>query len=123
MEREYAKRAVLTDWRRVDLHSAERAWADRRRTAAEVVQGVLTGLRLEKRKAETEIVKVWNHLLDPNVASHAQPVGLRHGTLFVHVDNSGWLSEIVRYRQREILERLQSSFGSQVIKRISFRLG
>jgi hypothetical protein len=41
----------------------------------------------------------------------------------VHVDNSVWLTEIVRYRQREILTRLQASFGSQVIQRISFRLG
>ncbi len=97
--------------------------ADRRRSASDVVKNVLSGLRLDRRKAETEIVKVWNHLLDPNIASHAQPVGIRHGTLFVQVDSSVWLSEIVRYRQREILQRLQASFGSQVIQRISFRLG
>jgi hypothetical protein len=39
------------------------------------------------------------------------------------VDNSVWLSEIVRYRQREILTRLQSSFGSQHIRKLSFSLG
>jgi hypothetical protein len=41
----------------------------------------------------------------------------------VNVDSSVWLSEIVRYRRKEILDRLQHSFGSELIKRISFRIG
>ena len=61
--------------------------------------------------------------LDPNIVAHAQPAGIRHGTLFVNVDSSVWLDEIVRYRRREILERLQNSFGRELIRRISFRLG
>ena len=84
---------------------------------------VLAGLGLERRCAETEIVKVWNHLIDPNVVAHAQPTGLRKSTLFVSVDSSVWLSEIVRYRRHEILERLQHSFGQDLISRISFRVG
>lgn len=101
----------------------EKAWADRARQASVVVSGVLGKLRLDQRHTETEIVKVWNRLLDPNIAAHAQPRGIRNGTLFVTVDSSVWLSEIVRYRQREILTRLQASFGSQHIRKISFSLG
>lgn len=101
----------------------ERAWTRATRGADAIVPGVLRRLRLDVRKAETEIIRVWNQLLDPNIATHAQPVGLKNGTLFVTVDNSVWLTEIVRYRQREILERLQSSFGSRKIARISFRIG
>jgi len=52
-----------------------------------------------------------------------QPAGLRKGTLFVNVDSSVWLSEIVRYRRKEILDRLQHSFGREIIKKISFRVG
>lgn len=122
-EAEFARREVLAQWRRVDLVPAERAWANASRRADAVVPGVLQKLRLEQRQAETEIVRVWNRLLDPNIASHAQPVSLHKGTLFVNVDSSVWLTEIVRYRQREILQRLQSSFGSRVIRKISFRLG
>ncbi|MCX6903753.1 MAG: DUF721 domain-containing protein [Verrucomicrobia bacterium] len=85
---------------------------------------VLEGkLRLEQRRAEVEIVRVWNHLIDPNLVAHAHPVGLAKGTLFVAVDSSVWLDEIVRYRRKEILDRLQHSFGRSVIARISFRLG
>ena len=68
-------------------------------------------------------MKVWNRLLDSNVAAHSQPTGLRHGTLFVAVDSSVWLTELVRYRQAEILTRLQSAFGSDRIRRLSFRIG
>jgi len=46
--------------------------------------------------------------------AHAQPTGLCKGTLFVAVDSSVWLSEIVRYRRKEILARLQHSFGTDV---------
>ena len=84
---------------------------------------VLAGLRMDSRQAETEILKVWNHQLDPNIVVHAQPTGIRKGTLFVTVDSSVWLDEIVRYRRREILERLQNSFGRDLIARISFRTG
>jgi hypothetical protein len=34
-----------------------------------------------------------------------------------------WLDEIVRYRRREILDRLQHSFGRELIVKISFRVG
>lgn len=121
--RNSARRTALAEWRRIDLEPLEKAWKSPARSAAKIVSGVLRDLRLDQRQSETEIVKVWNRLLDPNLASHAQPVGLRNGTLFVAVDSNVWLSEIVRYRQAEVLERLQSAFGSQVIQRISFRLG
>jgi len=84
---------------------------------------VLKSMGLERRRTEAEILRVWNHLIDPTIVAHAQPTGLRKGTLFVTVDHSVWLSEIVRYRRKEILERLQHSFGRDLIAKISFRVG
>jgi predicted nucleic acid-binding Zn ribbon protein len=84
---------------------------------------VLADLRMDRRHAEAEVLKVWNNLLDPVITAHAQPTGLNKGTLFVTVDSSVWLSEIVRYRRKEILDRLQHSFSRDFITRISFRLG
>jgi predicted nucleic acid-binding Zn ribbon protein len=83
----------------------------------------LNRLGLDRRRAEAEIVRVWNNLIDPNIAAHAQPAGLNKGTLFVTVDSNAWLNEIVRYRRKEILDRLQNSFGRDLIARISFRAG
>lgn len=84
---------------------------------------VLSDLRIDRRRSEAEILKVWNQLLDPTIVAHAQPTGLRKGTLFVTVDSSPWLNEIVRYRRKEILDRLQHGFGRDLIARISFRVG
>jgi len=78
---------------------------------------------MDRRRMEAEVVKVWNNLLDPTLLAHAQPTGLRNGTLFVSVDSSVWLSEIVRYRRKEILDRLHHSFSRDFIARISFRVG
>ena len=117
------RQRVLAQWRGVDLTAAEIARTTGTKTAGDLLPRVLTDLRIDSRRAEAEIVKVWNHLIDPNIVAHAQPVGLHKGTLFVNVDSSVWLSEIVRYRRKEILDRLQHSFGREVIARISFRIG
>ena len=118
-----ARQRVLAQWRGVDLSPLETAKAVRARAVGAVLSGVLTGLRIDDRRAEAEVVKVWNELLDPVITAHAQPVGLNKGTLFVNVDSSVWLSEIVRYRRKEILDRLQHSFGKNLIQKISFRVG
>jgi predicted nucleic acid-binding Zn ribbon protein len=101
----------------------EKARALRAQPVSAVMPQVLSELRIDQRRGEAEVVKVWNNLLDPNIVAHAQPTGLWKGTLFVAVDSNVWLSEIVRYRRKEILDRLQHSFGRDLISRISFRVG
>jgi predicted nucleic acid-binding Zn ribbon protein len=118
-----ARQRVLAQWRGVDLSPLETARAVRARAVGDILPRVLSDLRIDDRRAAAEIVKVWNALVDPNIVAHAQPTGLRKGTLFVNVDSSVWLSEIVRYRRKEILDRLQHSFGRHVIQKISFRVG
>jgi len=118
-----ARQRVLAQWRGVDLSPLEAAQTVRARRVGDVVSLVTRSLRMDDRRAEAEIVKVWNSLIDPNIVAHAQPTGVRKGTLFVNVDSNVWLAEIVRYRRKEILDRLQHSFGKNLIQRISFRVG
>lgn len=117
------REAALALWRGVDTAQLERERAPTARSAGTLMPRVLKDLRIDSRRAELEIVKVWNHLLDPVVTKHAQPAGYRNGTLFVNVDSSVWLSEIVRYRRKEILVCLRHSFGADFIARISYRVG
>ena len=114
---------VIAQWRGIDLAPLEKARARRAESVSALLPKVLSDLRIDRRRAEAEVVKVWNNLLDPEVVAHAQPTGLRTGTLFVAVDSNVWLSEIVRYRRKEILDRLQHSFGREFIVKISFRVG
>jgi predicted nucleic acid-binding Zn ribbon protein len=118
-----ARQKILAQWRGVDLAPLEVAGTGSARAAGKVVSKVLLDLKMDLHRADIEIVKVWNELIDPNVTMHAQPHNLRKGTLFVNVDSSAWLTEIVRYRRKEILDRLQHSFGKNLIQKISFRIG
>jgi predicted nucleic acid-binding Zn ribbon protein len=118
-----ARQSILAAWRGTDLAPEETARAITARSARDLMGPVLRKLNLDQKQAEAEVQKVWKHLIDPNIVAHAQPTGIHKGTLFVTVDSSVWLDEIVRYRRKEILDRLQHSFGKDVIKRISFRAG
>jgi predicted nucleic acid-binding Zn ribbon protein len=114
---------VLAQWRGMDLTAAEKARADRSKRAADVLPKVLKEARIDTRRIDAEIVKVWNHAMHPDITAHAQPTGYRKGTLFVTVDSSAWLSEIVRWHRIDILKLMQNSFGREFIKKISFRTG
>ena len=118
-----ARDRVRSQWYRVNLAPLEKAGAMTAKKAAAVLPGVLSGLRLDRRQVEAEVARVWNNLMAPDVVAHAQPTGMRKGTLFITVDSSVWLSEIVRYRRQEILDRLRHSFGPQFVKKLSFKLG
>jgi hypothetical protein len=118
-----ARSRVLAQWRGVDLGPLEKARTIAAKSAGELLPTLMVDLKLDSRRAEAELVKVWNALIDPAVTAHAQPANLHKGTLFVNVDSSTWLSEIVRYRRKEILDRLQNSFGKSVVQKISFRIG
>ena len=118
-----SRERITALWRGVNLSPLEKAGRLRARPAADVIPNVLKDIRMDRRQSEAEIVKVWNQALDPAIIAHAQPTGIRKGVVFVSVDSNVWLAEIVRYRRREILERLQHSFGSEVVAKISFRVG
>jgi predicted nucleic acid-binding Zn ribbon protein len=118
-----ARQRVLAAWRGIDLGPLEQARKASSKTSSALMPQVLKNLQLDRRRDEAEVVKVWGHLIDPVISAHAQPTGLHKGTLFVTVDSSAWLNEIVRYRRKEILDRLQHSFGREFIARIAFRVG
>lgn len=113
---------TLAAWHGYDIAAVEKE-RPTTRSAAELIPVVLSQLRLDARRIETDVVRAWEALVDPNITLHAKPTGLKNGTLYVTVDSSVWLSEIARYRAKEILNQLQSCFGPELIKRISFRLG
>jgi hypothetical protein len=121
--RKSSRQRVLAQWRRRDLAPIEKANTFRAMPVSAVLCRVLGDMRIDRRRGDAEVLKVWNQLIDPLIVAHAQPTGLHKGTLFVTVDSSVWLSEIVRYRRKEILDRLQHSFGRDLIAKISFRVG
>jgi hypothetical protein len=120
-----ARQRILAAWRGVDTAPLEKARTDASKSVGSVLPKILGDIRIDRRQAEAEIVKVWNSLreIDPLLMSYAQPTGLNKGTLFVTVANSAVLSDFKRYHSKKILERLQHSFGKDLVARISFRVG
>ncbi len=118
-----ARRRALAEWRRIDLTAQEVALANKTKAIGDVVHKVVSGIQLDRRRSDAEVLQAWDKLMDPRIAAHAKPVNLHKGTLFIAVDNSVWLSEIVRYRRKEILDRLQHCFGKERIVKLSFRAG
>lgn len=118
-----ARDRVLAQWRGADWGEWERSLQVRMRTPADVLPKLLAELRLDQRREEAEILRVWQELMDPEVATHARPTGLKSGTLFVSVDSNAWLAELVGFRRQDILRRLQQVFGPTRIRQISFRVG
>lgn len=114
---------ILANWRGVPPSEAEVPLRYRPQSMQDLTRGLVEKLQFKRRQSETEILRVWRESIDPTVAVHASPAGFRNGTLFVKVDSNVWLHEIVRYRQKEILDRLQSSFGRKKIQKLSFRIG
>jgi predicted nucleic acid-binding Zn ribbon protein len=118
-----AKDSVLAQWRGINLQQEEKARALNTKAIGAVMPAVLKEIGIDRRQSQLEILKVWQNLMDPLVVAHAQPTGLVRGTLFVTVDSNVWLAEILRYRKKEILQRLHHSFGPDLIQKISFRVG
>ena len=118
-----ARQRALANLRGIDVVPLEKSRERPARPLGDLMPALVKKLRMEQRQGEAEIVRAWNHLLDPTLVAHAHPTGLHQGTLFVTVDSSPWLDEIVRYRRKDMLNRLQLSFGKELIQRISFRVG
>ena len=114
---------ILREWRGVDVRALEKTHGSKSYSAGAEVKNVLAALQLDRIRAETDVVKVGNKTIYPTITSHAQPVNILHGRLFVSVDSSVWLDEIVRYRRHEILQRLQHAMGCEMVKKISYRIG
>lgn len=118
-----ARARTIDQWRGRGFTSAETAWKTPAKSIEAILPAVLGHLRLEQRLEEAGIQTIWGQILDPTLVAHAQPAGFAKGTLFVNVDSNVWLNEIVRYRRHEILERLQTALGKNVVQKISFRVG
>lgn len=120
-QRYSAKESTLAQWRHEVPQTWEKENIHKMKSMESLVKEVSDKWNLEQKLADSEISVVWKQVIDPTIQAHAQPTGMRKGTLFVSVDSPAWLDEIVRFRRKEILKVLQASFSASEITRISFR--
>lgn len=115
------KESILAQWRQEEPQSWEKQNIQGIKSIQDLVESVTDKFQLEKKRNDSEVFLVWKEVIEPRIAEHAKPVGLRNGTLFVVVDSPVWLEEIVRFHRASILKSIQSAFSASEIKKISFR--
>jgi predicted nucleic acid-binding Zn ribbon protein len=86
-----------------------------------VLDGLLDGLGAPAADALSGLYERWDELVGGTLAAHGRPGGLDGGVLVVLVDEPAWATEW-RYRQGEVLRRLDEHLGPGVVARIEVRV-
>lgn len=63
----------------------------------------------------------WPALVGEQVAAHAKPLRLRHGSLSIAVDDPVWATQI-RWLESDLVARLTEALGPGVVERIEVRV-
>jgi predicted nucleic acid-binding Zn ribbon protein len=81
-----------------------------------VIPGLIKRMGIGDELWLRELEDRWPELVGPAVAVHTRPGRYEKGALIVFVDSSGWLNELKRYAQKEMLNRLQERFTTSKIR-------
>lgn len=88
-----------------------------------VISNVLR--KLETRIVETDgaIFKVWDEVVDEDIAKDTRPIRLHKKKLQVEVNNSSLLFELSRFKAEEIRDAINKRLGPEAVEEIVFRCG
>ena len=90
--------------------------------AAKILARLTNRMGIASRLETEKAVVLWEEAVGKNIARRARAVSVRNEILFVTVQNSVWLQELVLLKEG-IIEKINSLIGKQVIKDIVFRIG
>jgi len=88
----------------------------------EILEAILPQSR---REGDTEIAKIrriWNQIIPPEMAEHAQPATLKNDVLMVHVTSST-LTHQLRFMTEEIKQHLNAGENTSQINTIKLKVG
>jgi predicted nucleic acid-binding Zn ribbon protein len=120
MKPERLRARVLAEWRGLPEVPFPR---DTAKPIGEALGKLMTGLGLNERLREEEVLKAWHETVGEFFAKHSSPLRLKDGILYVNVLQPTVHFELERVWKREILGKLKTRFGGRVVREIRFRLG
>ena len=88
----------------------------------EILQTSLKRLDPYGKLSEYGVWPIWNEIVGPTIARHAQPSKIRHGTLFVKVSSSTWMQQL-QYMKEMISDKLNQKLEKEVVKNVFFFVG
>lgn len=87
------------------------------------IQEVLSSLEQSDLRQCGKIFVHWAEIIGEPVASHTKPWQVRGKKLKVLVDSSDWHYAILSCFEKEILEKVQSWVGQDVVREIRYQVG
>ena len=75
-----------------------------------IVNRLITSIRKTaetQKNGSEEILSGWTEIVGPEVASHAKPLKMAKGALFIEVDSSAWLHQLNTFAKPVLLNTLK----------------
>jgi hypothetical protein len=94
------------------------AMADGGISISSMVGSLVSSLKLDEQGRMGILIEKWSSAVGSGIAAHTRPGRLINKELTIFVDNSPWLSELQRCAKKELLAKLQTVFGRDVIQTI-----
>jgi predicted nucleic acid-binding Zn ribbon protein len=88
---------------------------------SKLIAPLLKSVKLDEQCRMGILEEKWEMAVGKGMASHTRPGVLAGKALTIYVDSSPWLSELFRM-QKDILVKLQRTFGRDVIQSIRLQL-
>lgn len=88
----------------------------------DILKGLLAGSNLKFNPADAEIWEIWDEVVGPAIAEHAQPSNITKKQLRVHVSEPIWLQEL-EFVAEMIKDKLNQKLGRNAVEKVIFRLG
>ena len=88
---------------------------------AKLIGPLLKSVKMDEQCRMGVLEEKWATVVGVALAKHTRPGTLSNRTLTVFVDSAPWLSEIFRM-QRDLLAKLQATFGRDIVQSIRLQL-
>lgn len=85
----------------------------------EHLRRIVVDLGLEKRVEKARIFTEWPKWMGDTIGMHSKPVKLKHGKLYVKVENDAWRNELI-FQKHQIISKINGKTGKEIIKDIFF---
>ena len=87
-----------------------------------LVGPLLKSVKLDEQCRLGVIEEQWEAMVGKGISAHSRPGRLINKELTIFVDSSPWLSELKRYAQKELLQKIQKGMGRGIILTLRLQL-
>jgi len=84
-----------------------------------VIERTLRQLGIYSRFKEADAVRIFAEVVGEQIAKHAEAKSIRNGELLIKVSSPTWRQQL-SFQKQEMIARLNTALGTEVVKEIRF---